>query len=81
MCKAASRRYEGLISSFAKKDVKSEDKVSVEDKDSLVRAMVFALGGISDEEISGIMRTLHEGRWKDRVFCVMGYFLRKVLVA
>lgn len=56
---------DALRSSFAKKDVKSEDKLSVEDKDSLVRALVFALGGISDEEISGIMRTLEKYKESD----------------
>lgn len=50
--------WDTLRSSFEKKDVKSEDKLSVEDKDSLVRALVFVLGGISEEEYSGVMDML-----------------------
>lgn len=51
---------DALQISFAKKDVKSDDKLSVGDKDSLVRAVVFALGGISEKEISGVFGMLDE---------------------
>lgn len=37
---------DALKSALEKRGVRSEDKLSVEDKDSLVRAVVFALGGI-----------------------------------
>lgn len=51
---------DALQVSFEKREVKSGDKLSVEDKDSLVRALVFALGGISEEEISGVMGMLEK---------------------
>lgn len=54
-----------LRSSFEKKDVKSEDKLSVEDKDSLVRAVVFALGGIKKDEVSGVMGMLEKFQKSD----------------
>lgn len=43
-----------------KRGVRSEDKLSVEDKDSLVRAVVFALGSISEKEISGVLGMLEK---------------------
>lgn len=49
---------DALKTSFAKKDVKSEDKLSIEDKDSLVRALVFAFGGIQEDEILKVMGML-----------------------
>ena len=56
---------DALKSSFVKKDVKSEDKLSVEDKDSLVRALVFALGGIKEDEISRVMGMLKKFQKSD----------------
>lgn len=56
---------DALKSSFAKKDVKSEDRLSVEDKDSLVRALVFTLGGITEEELSGVIGMLKKFKESD----------------
>ena len=56
---------DALDSAFAKKEVKSGDKLSVEDKDSLVRALVFALGGISEEEVSGVLGKLKKFKESD----------------
>lgn len=54
-----------LKSSFEKKDIKSEDKLSVEDKDSLVRALVFAFGGIKEDEISRVLGMLERFKESD----------------
>lgn len=56
---------DALQISFAKKDVRSDDKLSVGDKDSLVRAVVFALGGISEKEFSGVMGMLRKFQKSD----------------
>lgn len=56
---------DALRSSFAKRAIRSDDRLSVEDKNSLVRAMVFALGGISEEEVSGVMGTLEKYKESD----------------
>lgn len=56
---------DALKSSLEKRGVRSEDKLSVEDKDSLVRAVVFALGGISKKEISGVLGMLKKFQKSD----------------